>query len=536
MAPNLPFELLSQIAEYLHLDEFPLSQYTIVCRQWQAAFEPFIYSNLIIWSEEVENMETYMSPQEEYRDLGELWGMRGHFRYPPLPDWCNGPDQNMRKPKKALTLSQLTTMVSGSGSVRRNWICYLKYKIVVPYLLEDWETTKRKRYKYVNPIRAANDKAFELAITKLFKVLSNWGDTPHISLELGLFGLELGKEPCTEGHPDAGDYDWDFTNGRTRSVRPYRARFLNDASVLPNAPCVDQLRFLNVTRRYGGNRNHRVWAGTVFDIAVHCPAMTKLELDLDEYVRPDHGDLLIRRRQADGLTKLPHSLRVFHYKNQQELNWKQTLPALNVLPPSGIDSLSINLRDLSFHLRELKVETTKLSLDFLCPLDDHMKPSSGISSLDWPRLEILHFELVQETTPSGEFLFHYPPDIQAEVDEIDDWEDEICNTERGHHPRRLMNYDMFHRIFISIGYAVQHMPRISHIRFLGEFDREFTFELSRDSFGMFTAMWDNLSYYQPNEQVASAWKFRVEDMEIIDRGWGEIKSTVKFPIWPPPVP
>ena len=116
---------------------------------------------------------------------------------------------------------------------------------------------------------------------------------------------------------------------------------------------------------------------------------------------------------ADGLKRLPNTLRVFSYKNQKELNWKETMPALNVLPPSGMDTLSTNLEDLSFRLRELKVEQIALSLDFLCPLDSDMKPIGNVLSLYWPYLEILNFELVPRFTPSGMLLYSSTSEISA---------------------------------------------------------------------------------------------------------------------------
>lgn len=87
------------------------------------------------------------------------------------------------------------------------------------------------------------------------------------------------------------------------------------------------------------------------------------------------------------------------------MNWKQTMPALNLLPPSGVDDLSINLRHLSFRLRELRIEQTALSFDFLCSLDNCLKPIANTSSLYWPHLEIIHFELVPRVTPSGMQLY-----------------------------------------------------------------------------------------------------------------------------------
>ncbi|KAJ9296100.1 hypothetical protein DTO271G3_5675 [Paecilomyces variotii] len=207
MTRNLPFEVISLIAECLHSDDCPLAQYTVVCRQWQAAFEPFIYSNLTVYSEEVEDSEAHSDVREVHKELGELWGTE--FYYPPLPDWYSIASQTMKKKtKKPLSLSRFAHLISGTGTVRRGWVRYVKYQIVVPYLIEDWKTIKVGNYSYENRVRDANDQAFRSGIIGLFEVLSSWSESHRVSLELGLFGRELGKEPCTDGHPDAGDYDW----------------------------------------------------------------------------------------------------------------------------------------------------------------------------------------------------------------------------------------------------------------------------------------------------------------------------------------
>lgn len=137
---------------------------------------------------------------------------------------------------------------------------------------------------------------------------------------------------------------------------------------------------------------------------------------------------------------------------------------------------------------------------------------------------------------TGKWLFQYTPERQAEIDGIDDWDMEICHPENGWLTRQLMDLDAFHRLFVSIGYAVQRMPRLSRIRVFGDFAFENAFDFFCErSTGTFTARWLSESSYEPNQQVASAWKFRLEDMEVDDRGrsYGHIKSTVKFPVWPP---
>lgn len=132
-------------------------------------------------------------------------------------------------------------------------------------------------------------------------------------------------------------------------------------------------------------------------------------------------------------------------------------------------------------------------------------------------------------------MFHYTPELQAEVAAIDDWKAEICDLERGWLYRELVNHEDFHRLFASMGYAAQRMPGLSKISFVGDFDPQSTFHFVYDpSTAVFTATWESYSQYQPNEQVASAWGFRLENMEDdqISRDYGVI-STVRFPNWPP---
>ncbi|OQE80897.1 hypothetical protein PENNAL_c0043G09330 [Penicillium nalgiovense] len=59
---------------------------------------------------------------------------------------------------------------------------------------------------------------------------------------------------------------------------------------------------------------------------------------------------------------------------------------LNVIP-SGVDSVSSNLRGLSIHLQQLKLVNTTIAYDFLCPLDEKGQPKPGSLQLNRPYLE-----------------------------------------------------------------------------------------------------------------------------------------------------
>lgn len=81
---------------------------------------------------------------------------------------------------------------------------------------------------------------------------------------------------------------------------------------------------------------------------------------------------------------------------------KPSMSALNVIP-SGIDSMSLNLRDLSVHLQELKLKNTAIPFDFMCPLDGEGKPYTGPIWRFW-RLSVCHpgFLQVRDLSPPEE--------------------------------------------------------------------------------------------------------------------------------------
>jgi hypothetical protein len=69
--------------------------------------------------------------------------------------------------------------------------------------------------------------------------------------------------------------------------------------------------------------------------------------------------------------------------------------------PSGVDSVSFNLGDLSLHLQQLKSVNTTIAYDFLCPLDEKGQPKPGSLQLNWPYLEVLELEGIPPWLPSG---------------------------------------------------------------------------------------------------------------------------------------
>lgn len=80
------------------------------------------------------------------------------------------------------------------------------------------------------------------------------------------------------------------------------------------------------------------------------------------------------------------------------------MPALDIIP-SGVDSMSINLRHLSVHLEELKLNNTRVPYDFMCPLDETGQPEPDSLHLNWPNLKTLEIEFVPSCYPSGKIPY-----------------------------------------------------------------------------------------------------------------------------------
>lgn len=134
--------------------------------------------------------------------------------------------------------------------VLQTWFRNLEYNILTPYELLDWTTRKERNaeaYCIDNPIRKANDIAFQTAMINLFRELHSWNQSSRVKLDLGVRGRRSAPapEPHTEDWNVAGEYLWDYKDGRRFSTPPYRARFLNDTPDLTSVPCIEKLSFIN---------------------------------------------------------------------------------------------------------------------------------------------------------------------------------------------------------------------------------------------------------------------------------------------------
>ncbi|KAE8365088.1 hypothetical protein BDV27DRAFT_157283 [Aspergillus caelatus] len=133
------------------------------------------------------------------------------------------------------------------------------------------------------------------------------------------------------------------------------------------------------------------------------------------------------------------------------------------------DAFTINLRDLSTVLQELKLYNTSLSSDFLWPLDESGRPLQNTGALQWPDLMILELNYVPPFLPSGKWLALPTPEEQAKIDEpnegISSPDDIICDCECGFARREMVDTEEYHRFFTSMGHAARHMPRLKYIKF-----------------------------------------------------------------------
>ncbi|KAJ5520688.1 hypothetical protein N7463_001141, partial [Penicillium fimorum] len=391
------------------------------------------------------------------------------------------------------------------------------------------------------PIRQANNLAFQTAVVGFFQTLSSWDQNSRLTLQLGLRGYRRSEkaapEPNTYYAEYAGSHICTYLNGEEKSVPPYRAQFIGED--LANILCINKLVFLN-----GPQGHHRMWAGVAQTVVEHCPALTELYLDFDEWVRSDFW--LYMRARRDGkhhslsflyisytaisslIRAITRSLQTFTYIGDCERPWKDWMPVPNVIPFS-IDILTINLRDLSTCLRGFKLGCVILSLDFMWPLNDDGHPTPERASLWWPHLETWEACSMPSWSPSD-------ADEQAEIDNIGDWDLGICHGKLDI-KRSIQDEDHFHRLLISLGYAAQRMPRLEYMEFemvfKAELDYVFTLEFFNDNDGAILT-WDCEFGYRPDSRVARAWGFCLDDLDI-DSPHNGVYSVMP-PRWPPNQP
>ncbi|KAI9372231.1 hypothetical protein BJX61DRAFT_553086 [Aspergillus egyptiacus] len=497
MAPQLPLEIWTQIALNLEDDAASLPKYARVCRLWQSVFERVIYRRLHVESEP------------------------------------------SRTGKGVISLSQFQSFMSGATEYRRSFLRSLHYTIATPHDIRSYEAVKleTQRYTEQNPIREANNQAFSKGIRALFEVLEAWDEQSKVTLTVTVRGRDKTLEPETKKADDLDRcfIDWEYTvlDGEQWVIRPYHARFPDEGPDMPRITCVKELSFENNYVFQG------VWSGTAFQIAEHCVALRSLYVDFLEWVRPDHLSYMQERRQgvSSGLAKLPSTLRSLELAFDGDEPWSNVLPALDLRFGKDFDEFSSSLRRLSVNLQELKLSVAALELDFLFPLNELGAPTPEALSLYWPYLESITLVALPMYTPSGEWLFDYnrrsedPEELLDPSTGFTILQTKFLEEEVGIF-RSNMRIEHFHRLFISVGYAAQRMPRLKMINIsfveAPSTDLEFTSGggVGRSTGKGPTLKFESQSGYKPDERVAAAWGFNLDDLEVDDRGPGDLLHVV----------
>jgi hypothetical protein len=93
--------------------------------------------------------------------------------------------------------------------------------------------------------------------------------------------------------------------------------------------------------------------------------------------------------------------------------------------------------------------------------------------------------------------------------------------------RHKMRIEHFHRLFISLGHAAQRMPAIKVVRtsMIETPSTTLDFNSGRGATDFEgtkptkpTLKFESQSGYKPDERVAAAWRFSLDDLEVEDRG------------------
>ncbi|KAL3480407.1 hypothetical protein BJX99DRAFT_244382 [Aspergillus californicus] len=461
MGNNLPFELIAQIAQYRrHDSQRFLSQYVLVSRTWQAVFEPFIYDRVCIHSE------------------------------------------SFKTGKGATSLEALTSNAHHVAA-RRKMIREILYCIILPFDLPDYQSviirTPEQTYTPDNPIRRANNEAFEAGILNLFALLTGIAAGQRMTIRIET----LGREKCYE----PGTVPWDMV-GTARgkwAVRPYRAEFSNKDVPLPRAPCVDRI----IADASDNPCSKRIRLEAACSISQACHTLSYIQWETDDLPLPEHLDYAQQRRKY--ALHLPATLRTYDLRSLTTNPLHESLPAPVLL--SGENDLLTSY--ISVWLRELRLEDVPLANDFLCPLNDQAK---------------LRGEPIYrpDFLPSGEWLngpgpitdnpgigdidapdFDYAEEVER-INKLYSWNGYI----QLYYEREMVKREPYLLSNISLRYAARYMPRLQHLVFQFAIDPEtdMTFVKGKPEEEA-TLVWigDRYNDHRPDERVAHAWGFRLNE-------------------------
>ncbi|KAL3447757.1 hypothetical protein BJX65DRAFT_276644 [Aspergillus insuetus] len=441
MSGTLPFELVAQIAYYRRHDlQNFLTQYALVCRQWQAAFEPHIYDRICVHSEDFKTGKGNIS--------------LAHYR--------------------AITSN------SEHACARLRMLKGIRYRVILPFDIPDYQAvitrTPEPTYTPDNATRRANNAAFQAAILEFFNFLTTIPAETRVTLKIETLGREVGHEPGTEvsldswGRPDEARGHW--------VVRPYRAEIADQNCALPRVLCVDQIVADGAWYAFGKGPGHepyhdtkRIRLETACYIAKACPTLSNFRWEVDDVALPEHLNYALERRKAfaESLLDLPAALQTLDISSLTAQVLHDSLPA-PVLFVDGNDLLSTNLRHISVRLRQLHLYDMPVANDFLCPLDENGEPRPG-ECIKWPNLAEIHISR-PIFLPSGEWLLDPGPDAEdpgIDIEALDDpdfdYGGEVYRLvgEDVYYWRSQLKPELYRLSLISLGYAARNMPRLEYM-------------------------------------------------------------------------
>lgn len=514
----IPPEILSIIAKKVVArddKEEKLGPYALVCKAWQAAFEPHLYEYLEV-----------QSPSETTTISLGTEGKYGVFN------------------KRGITLERLAVATEGLhkwSHARRAAIRKILYKVAIPHYLDgdkdldedDFsrdehfpvderfiaDRSDNESFSYENFYRRQNDEAFTNGMHSLFELLSTWTDQKcplvlKIVLDAeNVYSPDQHVEPRTIG-----------SDGLGKLIATYGADF-SAGHFLPTVHCVSSLDFpeswspvpINYiefpympdpepsTRALA--QQNRISPAAVFTIASACrgDALETIKVDSIPFT-PEHERELDQRRRsaaAESLSRLPRSVREVEIQWQSPLS-EYEIPELSSHPvchPSN-NALCRALRLASTHLRKLVITDLDISPEFF-------EPSEGDF---WPNLETLEVIELPKTTSSGFKLYYtFEPDSS----------DCVCPS-------------FLEQLYSSVARAAIRMPRITLLLVSFSGKQEQVSLKMRDD-GRRELSFLSQHNYTPSQGVWDAWKAKPEDIKCRgEEDWGGYEcSEAVWDVWPP---
>ncbi|KAI4853049.1 hypothetical protein E4T44_01086 [Aureobasidium sp. EXF-8845] len=459
MASSAPQEILDLIAHHLAQLDKKLSPYALVNKYWQAAFEPYVYSTIVVRSPyDVKTIR---------KNIG--WHTRDellHERGPSLETFIN--------------------MTSGPRDwqrARRRYVRQIVYRVVVPYWL-DKAREKDDGYTYNNVHRCENNQAFSEGVCQLFEHLSTWINQA-ISLKIALQAIDVStREEDGESKSIA---TVNMTNPTGEEIAPYCAEFV-PGCVLPRASCITSLEFLElITPNTICALDFPAYENEIslparLSIASACSALENIRLDRGDEIPLTEPIMRATRRSAaaEGFAQLPRTI------TDMTLCWDAETEL-------GIDNFRQSkgsaLQKFSTQLQHLRIESLAIYQEVFCP------DGLGLTiEVHWPYLETLHLK--------NQFCEDGP----------------LGGVENAAEAPLIERY--LNNLYTSLGLVTQKMPCLkSVILTFTVLDHELELSIRNNRWNLTLCVMDN---YQPSPEVLEAWKVPGRSLQpCINRYWQE---------------